>query len=123
MVYTNKRTKGLVLNAGVYKGYSFKVVSYGTHPCCYVNIGKAEQYNSMSVTHIASSLGVHGGITYVERKVPITGRTTSNLWLGWDYMSTSDYMDKKHWTTEELMDAVKKCINDLIKIKENMKSL
>lgn len=39
MIYTlNRKNKGEILATGTYKNFKYYVVSYGTHPCAYVDV-------------------------------------------------------------------------------------
>lgn len=100
-----------ILCEGTYKGYDYKIVSYGTHPCAYIacegKIKDLESENNFLPY-------VHGGATYFGD----LGESTN--YVGWDYAHGCDYLgsdviyeddeemreyisSKKKWTTEEIL--------------------
>ena len=119
MIYT-ELTERLFLDSGEYKGYSFWIVSYGTHPCAYVEVGKQHPYyGKCGCDAFDLPIKVHGGITYGDFGL---GKELSkeHFILGWDYNHYGDDscslgLPGKRWTTKEIFDDVKKVIEQLIK--------
>lgn len=115
MVY-KRATCPEVLHHGEYKGYRFFIVSYGTHPCAYVENKKG--YHDYGCDELLN-IEVHGGITYVGKKCGVSC-------IGWDYAHAGDYMsccehiesmrNEKKWTTEEIYNEVKDVIDQLLEI-------
>ena len=46
-----------ILDSGTYRGIEYYIISFGTHPCAYVN---------SPITIHDKEIDVHGGITYHE---------------------------------------------------------
>ena len=115
MVYEcdpGKADRGEILAEGEYRGFSWCIVSYGTHPCAYVGIPKGHRLYGMRYTMIECD-GAHGGLTYSER-----GRPIGDCWnIGWDYAHAGDYTAVfpygRKWTTEEILKHVH-CVIDSI---------
>ena len=123
-----QRIKDILLE-GLYKGYHFIIVSYGTHPCAYVEIPQDHPYFEREDV----DLPVHGGVTWAEPFSPalqdqlIPGEY--HWFLGWDYNHLGDYStfsmltlfgeDLKQWTTWEIFrDDVCPAIEALIDAKK-----
>ena len=111
----------LLLAEGRHLGYHWVVLSYSTHPCCYVQITNPEhpyyhaQYDDIE-------LKTSGIISYSRRYLkipdendpPTITQNNEGWWIGWDYMRTGfyDYNDDKleesktfhKWTSQELVD-------------------
>lgn len=116
-----------VLYDNQYKGYKYYIISYGLYPCAYIEIPKghklygAENYHEINVF-------VHGGLTYSKSYLYAIGKEKS-WFIGWDYCHAGDYAgfyedapfntfksiehDKK-WTTEEINQECKLCIEQII---------
>lgn len=104
-----------VFERGGYKGYSYEIVSYGTHPCAYVEIPRNHRLFNIRYVDIKGDIDVHGGITY-------SGDKYENLswWIGWDYAHIGDFMSferygqvGKQWQLSEIRDEVFNVINQL----------
>ena len=103
MIYTNDMHTTEVLYSDTYKGIDYYVVSYGTHPSCYVASDKEVE--------------VHGGITWSGclRDVNIH---SDKIGIGWDYAHVGDrfgeyYKNGKTWKTTELIKECIKAIEDI----------
>ena len=132
MVYKAERDFE-ILCAGSYREVPFWVVSYGTHPCVYVD---ATQFKDILGADLIYSSPVypHGGITYDEDRL-------RNVWdeafegfdneeetrriIGWDYCHLGDYdaisssiSSGKKWTTDELVKDAKITIDELHYLKD-----
>ena len=92
MVYSDKRLRsGDVLQSGNKNGFNYWVVSYGTHPCCYVEIPKGHKYYNVDYDNI--DISCHGGLTYGKSYLAaVTGDEPTDRWfIGWDYAHYGDY--------------------------------
>lgn len=117
-----------MLDEGVYKGFHYVIVSYGTHPCAYVEIPGGHKLYDVSNKDELVDINCHGGITYVS-KIGIIKPSNKNhrdgRWIGWDYAHCMDYCyslydfeffhEGKKWTTKEIFEDVKNVIEQLIK--------
>ena len=126
MIYTNAMHDGKVLYKGKYKGYEYYVISYGTHPCCYLLLDKNNPYYKKEYDDIP--LDVHGGLTYSSNK-HISIDNKNNKWIiGWDYAHLGDRYGNKDvyhficydhtYKTKELIRDCIKAIDELIEICE-----
>ena len=103
----------IILDEGVYNNVKYKIVSYGTHPCCYVFLPKGHKYYGKNYDDI--DIDCHGGLTYSKED------DNSNWVIGWDYAHFDDYTMlsgvvypyAKKWTTEEMLEEVKRVIGQL----------
>ena len=108
-----------ILGDGVYKGWHYKIINYGTHPCAYVEI--PQEHGLYGVDYIDINIDCHGGLTYSKFD------EDGNYYIGWDYAHYGDYagyemmfpeicrINGKKWTTEEIFEEVKQVINQLNK--------
>lgn len=122
--------KPLVLDSGKYKGYNYWIISYGSHPCAYVELPKGHiYYGKCDCDAYDLPIDVHGGITYGNYGLHNTIEQDKFL-LGWDYNHFGDYSNMnsvvfcdtgKRWTTEEILEDVKKVIEQL-QIQKDMRN-
>lgn len=80
MIYTpNRSKKGEILAAGDYKNFKYYVVSFGTHPCAYVDVSNTSLANK---DYDENDIDCHGGLTYgrhylsavdTEKKLMVNG--------------------------------------------------
>lgn len=111
MVYTQRRQEASRLTDGEYRGYHYYVLSFGTHPCAYVDIGDTNV--------VESAIECHGGVTY-SRKYLATVEHKS-WFIGWDYAHCYDYSGDipeltrhcKKWTTAEIVGECKSVIDQI----------
>ena len=127
MVY-EKRHYGTELTSGEYKGYSYVILSFGSHPCCYVRLMESDIYaNTENFSNIP--VNCHGGITY-KTENGLQGRP--GTWIGWNYARVGDYIfldsiftprdEGKKWSTSELIAECKSVCRQLYNLnhrKEN----
>lgn len=110
-----------LLAADSYRGITYYVISWGSHPCAYINVAHTK-YKNMSYSEM-NKLGVncHGGFTYSESKMPVSD--VEGWYLGWDYAHPNDYIhyfgcdassNYKRWTTKELERECEKVIDSII---------
>ena len=114
MEYVPERTTE-ILAKGTINYYNYFVISYGTHPCCYVELPAGHKLYGLTYIDIEENyqIDVHGGFTYSCDSLLLK----DNTWiLGWDYAHLGDYycanyssdISKSHrWTTVEM---IKECI-------------
>lgn len=121
MIYKSKREEQL-LAEGIYKCIPYCVISYGTHPCAYIDLGRTRFDGADYWNDIYLPINVHGGFTYCETEV----FNYKNGWfLGWDYLHSGDYNGlesfliqegARKWTTEEIVAECKSVIDQLEKV-------
>jgi hypothetical protein len=127
MIYTlNRKNKGEILATGTYKNFKYYVVSYGTHPCAYVDVSNTLLANK---DYHENDIDCHGGLTYGRDYLSAvdTGRANGKWYIGWDYDHYGDYTSnpfinmfgiygecEKRWTTEEIVAECKNVINQIV---------
>lgn len=115
MIYD--RNEFHVLDCGNYLGFEYCIVSYGTHPCAYVQIPEGHPLYMVDYLEATRTPKCHGGITYsgdLYRREPLIEK--DGWWIGWDYNHFDDYnasyesirwgCGHKRWTTEEIYQEV-----------------
>ena len=128
MEYKSRRLdEGIVLAAGEYKGFHYYVISYGTHPCCYIEIPEGHKYFNMVYEDI--DFECHGGLTFSESCLRPVDESGKRWFIGWDYAHCYDYVGYymlagfqpplyfghlKKWTTVELILECLKAIKQLV---------
>jgi len=121
-----QQTRGVfVLDKGINNGYKYAIISYGTHPCCYVFLPKGHKYYGKNYDDI--DIDCHYGLTFSEDDLPYNPLQNDDWIIGWDYAHCGDYYgiyemkelkkfdnskDKK-WTTKELQQEVFDVIKQL----------
>lgn len=113
-----------MLDEGIYKGFHYVIVSYGTHPCAYIEIPEGHKLYNASNQNEFYDIACHGGINFntytglpfVPIKNPNKGHYIgwSFSTVGYDYIFGICYCGKK-WTTKEIFEDVKNVIEQLIK--------
>ena len=77
-----------ILHSGTYKGYNFHIISYGTHPCAYVEVPTVKSKSEMD-----DYIDCHGGVTYTGDLSRVLVPKNPNHWfVGWDYAHAGDYV-------------------------------
>ena len=127
MIYKNQKDRE-ILEQGNYLGYNFWIISYGSHPCAYVELQKEHPYYGRCDCDTCDlDIDVHGGITFRNYGLGNTISRDKYL-LGWDYNHYNDYnyidgqngwTSGKKWTTEEIFDDVKSVIKQLKEVEVN----
>lgn len=122
-----------VLYEGKYHGYHFVIVSYGFHPCAYVEVPKSHPWYGRNYSNddILNNVNVHGGLTWGDDLEHVLGERGKNRWfLGWDYAHAGDFegyylskifkpktvepfLNDKKWTTAEIYKEVKSVIRQI----------
>lgn len=133
MIYQKDR-KVEVLYKATYKGYTFYVLSLGTHPTAYVKLPVGHPYYFKDYNDI--DIDVHGGLTYSSDHLFIdVGVSIEGWFIGWDYAHWGDYIgyfiddeilskdnDKqKKWTTDEIIQECLDVIEQLEKVRNEIK--
>ena len=86
MTYEPKMHDAKILYKGDFRGIDYLIVSYGTHPCCYVRIPLGNKYYNIDFDKI--DIDCHGGITYAQFCDFGFGK---KYYIGWDYAHFDDY--------------------------------
>lgn len=111
-----------ILDKGKINGFKYAIVSYGTHPCCYVFLPKEHKYYKKHYDKI--NIECHGGLTFSENDLVFNPLPNDEWIIGLDYAHAydftgyfigDDFMEKNchKWTTEELLEEVKEVIKQL----------
>lgn len=118
MVYKENRCEPQVLAHNVYHGRNYYVVSFGTHPCAYVDVSDLLGMTREGQKYIENAIDCHGGVTYSSAKLVVENKT--GWYIGWDYahcMDYSGYMPRKSptkkWTTCEMESECKRVIDQI----------
>ena len=67
---------------GFYRGFHFYILTMGSHPCAYVDVGHSE--------FLADEINCHGGITYGDNILATVPE--KSYFIGWDYAHYNDYL-------------------------------
>ena len=67
---------------GLYRGFHFYILTMGSHPCAYIDVGHSE--------FLADEINCHGGITYGNNKLATVPE--KSYFIGWDYAHNGDYL-------------------------------
>lgn len=110
---------------GTYKGFDYYVLSFGSHPCAYVDISDTplakKGYNEYDIS-------CHGGITYSRNHLHTVLKI--GWFIGWDYNhytdfcglfdkgSFSDLFEPKKWTTSEIVTECREVIDQILNLIE-----
>lgn len=86
MTYEPEMHDAKILYKGEFRGIDYLIVSYGTHPCCYVRIPLGNKYYNTDFDKI--DIDCHGGVTYAQFHDFGFGK---NYYIGWDYAHFNDY--------------------------------
>ena len=117
--------KRMILTSA-YKGLTYSIITFGTHPCAYVDV-KNTMFDGKFYADIP--IECHGGLTYSADYLP---RTNDKGWfIGWDYAHWGDLfysqynidmgvidIVSKEWTIDEVEEECKNVIDQLIKLTE-----
>ena len=122
MIYKPQMHEAEVLESNTYNGFNYTVVSYGTHPCCYVEIPQTHPLFKKHYDYdCCQKIDCHGGVTFTDFKDFGDGE---KWYIGWDYAHCNDYAGYyqaightggylKKWTTEEMIQECKNVIDQL----------
>ena len=110
------------LEHGSYKGFNYYIMSYSSHPCCYVEIPESHEFYQMHYDDIYwnHDIECHGGLTYSEDHL---WNLKDSWFIGWDYAHHGDFSKRdydvfgssygKVWVLEELRQDVYELIEQL----------
>ena len=111
---TLMRKPSKILDSGQCFGFNYYIISFGSHPCSYVEIPNNHKLYNKKYMDIEDKIEVHGGLTYSCNKLYGVDDTGIKWFIGWDYGHAFDYqligrIDGKlieweghRWTLEEL---------------------
>lgn len=120
MVYKDSDFVGRqILDSGTCRGFNYFIISFGTHPCCYVEIPKQHECYGKHYDEI--DIDCHGGLTFSSDHVIAIDETGEKWFIGWDFAHLDDYFysndyftrEGHKWTTEELKEEVRKVCEQL----------
>lgn len=97
---------------GFYRGFHFYILTMGSHPCAYVDVGYS--------VFLAHEINCHGGITYGDNILATVPE--KSYFIGWDYAHYNDFLtfndrlakeygESYHAHKYTLTEIVKECIN------------
>ena len=97
---------------GFYRSFRFYILTMGSHPCAYIDVGHSE--------FLADEINCHGGITYEDDILATVPE--KSYFIGWDYAHCNDYLAFNDRLAKEfgepyrahkytLTEIVKECIN------------
>ena len=117
--FYNKNGYEKLLKAGTYKGCPYFIITFGTHPCCYIGIDSNNKFYKKHYDDIP--IQVHGGLTFACPTSKFKYFNKDNYWIiGWDYLHYGDYLYwlnyGKKWTLKELEQAIYTAIDNLIEL-------
>ena len=107
-----------ILDSGQCFGFNYYIISYGSHPCCYIEIPNFHKLYNKNYWDIEDEIEVHGGLTYSRNELYGVDNTGIKWFIGWDYGHAFDYQllgraDGKlleyqghKWTVDELRQEV-----------------
>ena len=67
---------------GFYRGFHFYILTMGSHPCAYVDVGHSD--------FLADEINCHGGITYGDDILATVSE--KSYFIGWDYAHYNDFL-------------------------------
>ncbi len=122
MTYQSTRKVELLYD-GEHKGFSYFILSLGTHPTAYVRIPRSHKLYGKKYDDI--DIDVHGGLTYSSND--LMDIETDDWFIGWDYAHVGDYAgydeslpefmrsnNDKKWTVEEIIKDCESVIDQVI---------
>ena len=97
---------------GLYRGFHFYILTMGSHPCAYIDVGHSE--------FLADEIDCHGGITYGDNILATV--PNKSYFIGWDYAHCNDFLAFNDRLAKEygepyrahkytISEIVKECIN------------
>lgn len=119
MKYEKYRHEPKILVKGSIYDVGFAIISYGTHPCAYIeNVLNVKSYEDI----ILEELPMHGGASYLGNAT--WNQNDTKEYIGWDYAHFDDYCgdyegmgdfsEFKKWDTNEIYTEVKEVIKLLV---------
>lgn len=121
MIYNKNRTGSAEqIAGGTYKNFDYYVLNLKTHPTAYIDVTDSP----LNGCDEDIDISCHGGITWCYNFVKSIDK--KGWFIGWDYAHYEDYMDygdatlnnmsldKKKWTTEEIVEEYKNVIDQIV---------
>lgn len=112
-----------ILDEGELHGYKYMVVSYGSHPCAYVQVPEGHPLHGKHYDKI--DISCHGGVTFAGNFCRHPSRfliERDGYWIGWDYAHAGDFtvypeitMVGHRYTTQEVLEDVAQVVEQLVK--------
>ena len=112
-----------ILDEGELQGYKYMVVSYGSHPCAYVQVPEGHPFHGKHYDKI--NINCHGGVTFSGNFRRHPSRfliEREGYWIGWDYAHAGDFtvypeitMVGHRYTTQEVLEDVAQVVEQLVK--------
>ena len=90
MEYTTEKRRE-ILAQGEMMGFEWFVISYGTHPCCYIKIPEGHKFFGIDYWDI-EDVYCHGGLTFSSNR--LLADMKEGWYIGWDYSHLGDYHAK-----------------------------
>ncbi|MCM1276700.1 MAG: hypothetical protein NC299_15295 [Lachnospiraceae bacterium] len=120
MIYDGKNAV-TVLDDDVHRGYRYLILSYGRHPCAYVEIPPNSGFYGKHYDDMPE-IACHGGLTYSDNRLYLeNGQIIKGWFLGWDYAHSGDcscvdgkVFGGKQWTTAEIKREAQEVIDQII---------
>lgn len=116
MQYSSSPDEKILLAEGRHLGYKYIIISYMTHPCCYIQITQP-QHPWYKASYQKIDINIKGTLSYSRNYLDIpdesigTYRDENGWWIGWDYNRPNNEKDSlRQWTTNELIDECKTAI-------------
>lgn len=76
---------------GFYRGFHFYILTMGSHPCAYVDVGCNEFLVDVGCNEfLADEINCHGGITYCDNTLATVPE--KSYFIGWDYAHYNDFL-------------------------------
>lgn len=115
MEYCREMQLGAILAEGDYKNIKYYIISYGTHPCCYLGI--PENHHLYAVNYEYINFNCHGGLTYSGFLSHSNPNVDTPYWyIGWDYAHCLDKIglcpSGEKWTTNKLINEIRGTIDE-----------
>ncbi len=100
--------------------YAGCILSYGSHPCAYVQLPESHPYYGQT-DYDAIPVDCHGGLTYAAFGLHPEKYKKDGFWVGWDYLHWGDFADYgkvkmpgKQWTVKEIQAEVESVVQQLV---------
>lgn len=145
MIYRDRYKIPQLLELNEYKGYTYIILSQGTHPTAYVRVDKDSifygrgDWNDSLKNNPVDDIPCHWGVTYANDHLHWTHagydcnyEKNNGYWfIGWDYAHCDDYTYSpinimgidtgEKWTTEKIVNECHKVIDAMIDIEAKYK--
>ena len=119
MIYQQDRKPYEILHDSNFSGWHYVIVSYGTHPCAYVEIPPEHAFYDCD-DYDCIPFDCHGDLTFAD----FVNEFGGGFYIGWDYAHGCDRYglqsnlgNAKSWTIKELIDDVENTISRNFKVR------